>query len=96
MNTLDDLLAAIVGAPALPGARCRGRHHMFDPAAFGEDPAIVEARHTQALGLCAQCPALERCGEWLDSLPAKRQPLGVIAGQRRIPNPVGRPERSTQ
>ena len=32
MSQLDALLAAIGAAPVLPGARCRGRHHLFDEA----------------------------------------------------------------
>jgi hypothetical protein len=80
MSQLDAILEAVGAAPCLPGARCRGRHSLFDPAALGEDPDTVAARHAQALGLCSQCPSLARCEEWLYSLPPRRRPRGVIAG----------------
>jgi hypothetical protein len=38
MSQLADLLQAVGAAPCLPGARCRGRHALFDPAAACEDP----------------------------------------------------------
>jgi hypothetical protein len=85
MSQLDDILAAVGAAPALPGAKCRGRHHLFDPAVPGEDPDNVTARHAQALGLCSHCPALDKCRDWLDSLPPSRRPFGVIAGNVRQP-----------
>lgn len=83
-----NLVEAIAGAPSLPGARCRGRHHLFDLAGIGEQ---ADARHAQALGLCELCPAFNRCSEWLASLPESKRPLGVIAGQLRLSRPVGRP-----
>lgn len=85
MTALDDLLLAIAGAPTLPGARCSGRHHLFDPPTGGEDLAVVEARHAQALGLCERCPALASCRQWVDELPARKRPLGVVAGEIRHP-----------
>jgi hypothetical protein len=91
-DDLETLLASLAGAPAFPGARCRGKWRTFDPAAVREDPAVVEQRHAQALGLCQRCPSLTRCAEWLESLPPKRRPLGVIAGTINEPNPVGRPK----
>ncbi|BDB45391.1 hypothetical protein [Mycobacterium kiyosense] len=93
---LADLLDVIAGAPSLPGARCRGRHHLFDAAARGEHPDVVTQRHTQAVGLCQHCPALAHCGDWLQSLPARKRPDGVIAGQIRKPKPVGRPTANTE
>ena len=77
---LVDLLAALAGAPALPGARCRGRPHLFDPAGAAEAEASVADRHRQAVGLCAACPSLNRCAAWLASLPPTEQPPGVVAG----------------
>jgi hypothetical protein len=84
-SQLDDILAAVGAAPCLPGARCRGRHALFDPAAKDEDPDNVTARHTQALTLCTHCPSLTRCKAWLDGLPVSKRPFGVIAGTVRIP-----------
>jgi WhiB family redox-sensing transcriptional regulator len=80
MNQLDALLDAVGAAPCLPGARCRGRHTLFDPPAPGENPDTVASRHAQALGLCSRCPALSRCGDWLESLPPRKRPHGVVAG----------------
>lgn len=88
-TSFDALIAAIAGAPTLVGARCRGRSHLFDGAARGEDPETVVERHTQAVGLCQLCPALERCQEWVDGLPRSRRPEGVVAG--RIPKPKQEP-----
>jgi WhiB family redox-sensing transcriptional regulator len=95
MTPLDELLSSLIGAPHLPGARCRGRPHLFDPAGAGENATTVEQRHAQALGLCQRCPALDLCAEWLDSLPRQKKPEGVIAGRLRIPNQVGRPKGTT-
>ncbi|MDQ1304720.1 MAG: WhiB family transcriptional regulator, redox-sensing transcriptional regulator [Actinomycetota bacterium] len=80
MTAIGSLFAAI-GTPALPGARCRGRSHLFDDAAQGEPADTVEARHRQAIGLCQRCPALEQCGSWLDSLKPSQRPAGVVAGR---------------
>ncbi len=89
MSQLDALLDAIGAAPVLPGARCRGRHHLFDEAGRGEDSDTVEQRHTQALGLCHHCPARDRCETWFDSLPQTpppgrrcRRPNQLCAGAR--------------
>jgi len=53
---IDAILAAVGAAPALPGAKCKNRSSLFDPAAKGEDPETVSQRHAQALGLCEHCP----------------------------------------
>jgi WhiB family redox-sensing transcriptional regulator len=80
MIQLDTLLMTIAGAPALPGARCRGRHHLFDEQNGSESSETAAARHRQALGLCQHCPALTACRAWLDTLPARKRPQGVVAG----------------
>lgn len=92
--TWHDLAAAIGVAPSLPGARCRGKPHLFDAAGTHEPAATVAQRHQQALGLCDRCPALEPCRQWLDGLPKGRRPEGVVAGIVNHPKPVGRPKRS--
>ena len=86
---LETLLLALAGAPSLPGARCRGRWHLFDEAAQGEPTEVVEQRHAQALGLCRICPALASCETWYASLPARKRPPGVVAGTINT-KPVGR------
>lgn len=80
-DQLTDLLLALAGAPALPGARCRGKAHLFDEAAHGEAAETVEQRHAQALALCRSCTALASCSSWFESLPRTKQPTGVIAGK---------------
>lgn len=96
MSQLGTLLAAVGVAPALPGARCRGRHHLFDEQGKNETPEAAAERHTQALGLCRLCPSLAGCTTWFDTLPASRRPKGVVAGQLNIPNPPGRPTGTTK
>lgn len=87
---LETLLLALAGAPSLPGAKCRGRSHLFDEAAPGEASEITDRRHQQALGLCRICPALASCTQWYAALPARKRPPGVVAGTIN-PKPVGRP-----
>ncbi len=89
-----DFAAALAGAPSLPGARCRHRSALFDAAEAHEPTEIVTQRHAQAISLCAGCPSLGPCREWLDGLPKGRRPHGVVAGIVNHPKPVGRPKRS--
>ncbi len=98
VSALDTLLLALAGAPSLPGARCRGKPHLFD----GSDGPDGE-RTRQAAQLCRGCPALARCRAWADEQP-DRDLNGVIGGRlytyaahaslRRRPNgiEVGRGE----
>ncbi len=81
-DEFQSLLSAAAGVPVLPGARCRGRHHLFDPATADEPEPVTEARHHQAVRICQSCPALDACGSWVDSLPASKRPPGVIAGRK--------------
>lgn len=99
MTVLSSLLDELAVAPSLPGARCAGRHELYDATAEGSTngpagAAEVAAARTQALRLCAGCPELAPCGAWLDTLRPKDRPLGVVAGRlitsrapRRNPNP---------
>jgi len=78
------LSAVLAGVPSLPGAKCRGRGHLFDAPAKGELTETTAARHQQALQLCRTCPALGSCTTWYErqALQALRQrPSGVIAGR---------------
>jgi hypothetical protein len=86
VSALDELLSALAGVPAMPGALCRGQWAIFDEA---NDPGAIEA----AIEICNLCPEMSRCGEWLDSLPQRQRPQGVVAGALR-PLPVGRPRKS--
>ncbi|TVX95898.1 hypothetical protein FPV58_26675 [Mycolicibacterium porcinum] len=94
MSQLDTLLAAVGAAPALPGARCRGRHHLFDEQGTHETTETTEQRHQQALGLCQHCTALASCQTWFDTLTPSKRPPGVIAG-RIIQPKTGRPPKAT-
>lgn len=93
---LADLLLSLAGSPALPGARCRGKYDLFDEAQPDEAAHVVEQRHRQAAGLCQRCPSLDRCAEWLDSLPPRQRPPGVTAGRvRAAPPGRGRPRKAS-
>ncbi|WP_256983863.1 WhiB family transcriptional regulator [Rhodococcus sp. 06-221-2] len=65
--------------PDLPGALCRGRWHLFDPAGHGEVPESVTTRQAQAVALCSSCPALAQCHAWILTEP-RRLRQGVVAG----------------
>ena len=92
--TPADLFAALIGAPALPGARCRGRHHLFDEPSADEPADVAAQRHKQALGLCRDCPALASCEQWFDGLTPSKRPPGVVAGRVHRVNAVGRPRKT--
>jgi WhiB family redox-sensing transcriptional regulator len=94
VSDFDILLAAIAGAPALVGARCRGKAHLFDGAQPGEKPEVVAQRHNQALGFCGRCEAAERCRDYFNGLPRRKRPTGVVAGQVHQPARPGRPRKA--
>lgn len=91
--TPADMFALIGTVPALPGARCRHRSHLFDPPEGRETAETVAARQAQALALCGGCPSLRRCREWFATLTPSRRPTGVIAGRIHQPPPPGRPKK---
>jgi len=81
VSDLLGVFGSLLNTPLLPGARCRGRHHLFDEPASSELPESVDARQFQAVGLClSSCEALGACREWFDSLPPSQKPPGVVAG----------------
>jgi WhiB family redox-sensing transcriptional regulator len=85
------------GIPRLPGARCRGRHELFDPPLPGP-PEPIWRRQAEALAECRRCPALAACRAWFDELPPRRRPEGVIAGQIHpapTPSRRGRPRKAS-
>jgi Transcription factor WhiB len=82
---LDALLGALAGIPKLHGARCVGRgpelFDLRDPS--DADRAEVEER---AVAIClTECEAYSQCRDWIQSLPARRRPTGVVAGVVRRP-----------
>jgi hypothetical protein len=89
VTTLDDLLSTLKGAPALPNASCRDRTDLFDRTIASEagrvTSEILQARK-DALSVCAGCPELEPCRRYLDALPPRHRPRGVVAG-RTIESP---------
>jgi hypothetical protein len=92
VTNIESLLGAVLGVPALPGAKCRGRSHVFNEAEPGESREVVEQRHTQAKLICSGCPALTPCRDWVNSLtPPARRPSGIVAGRLiKTPKP-GKP-----
>ncbi|MCV7141404.1 hypothetical protein H7J76_19795 [Mycolicibacterium fortuitum] len=74
-------MADLFTTPELPGALCRGRWALFDPADRDDDHQVVERLHTEAVALCSRCPALAACQSWLESLPAHKRPTGIVAGR---------------
>lgn len=34
-----------------------------------------------AVDCCASCILLDECGDWLDTLPKNRRPIGIVAGR---------------
>jgi hypothetical protein len=63
--------------PNLPRAACVGHPELFD--------VTDEALAGDALAVCQRCRELPRCRAWLDSLPRKQWPSGVVAGEVRRP-----------
>ncbi|HPX38596.1 MAG TPA: hypothetical protein PLH92_17215 [Mycobacterium sp.] len=94
-DTWEGLLDALAAAPVFPGAKCRGKPHLFDEAGPDEPPEVVQARQGQALGLCHRCPSLTRCETWFNSLPPRKRPGGVIAGQVHHWHTTTRPKETT-
>lgn len=88
----SQLLLLLAGAPSLPGARCRGRSHLFDASETDGPKAAAAERYAQALGLCEHCPSLEPCSDWFDSLRPSQRPEGVIAGRLNVHSVGGRPK----
>jgi hypothetical protein len=77
-HALFDALGAI---PRLPGARCAGRHELFDP----RDPSDPDCEGVEAAAIaeCELCNALHSCRAWVESLPVSLRPTGVVAGRRQ-------------
>ena len=88
---LEVWTALLAGAADLPGAACRGRAEDFDADIDGEDHDAREARIARAVATCRHCPALAACQSWLESLPRRRWPTGVVAGQIVEATPGGKP-----
>ena len=69
-----DLIPEIArDAAHLPGALCRGESPLFDRATDDDRVAAAE--------ICSRCVELSGCRLWVESLPVRRRPCGVVAGQ---------------
>ena len=67
------LTAAIVDkAPALPGAACVGKEQLFDPPHGRESTQSFEARKKRARQVCAGCPVVDSCAEWVGTIGRAR------------------------
>lgn len=79
-----DLIAAIAAhVPPLPGAACRKHVALFDAAVgegWGFPPVAVREAREAARAVCAQCPCLAPCAEWVRGLPVPLRPRGVVGG----------------
>lgn len=69
----------------LLGARCIGATDLFEAtiATHGMSTTTDELKQarTDALNLCAACPALDPCRAWLDQQRPTQRPRGVVAGR---------------
>lgn len=92
--SVQSLFDAVGLAPSLPGAKCRGRHHLFDPPETDTNAEDALYAEQAALKICSWCPALARCADWYESLPKSKRPPGVVAGTVNRTAPRGRPRRS--
>ena len=80
--SFESLIATLAGAPALVGARCRGKGHLFDLATTGEAPEVVAARHKPGRWALSALPCTGAVPDMVDGLPRSKRPEGVIAGRR--------------
>jgi hypothetical protein len=70
------LLDVVTAMPDMPNAGCRDEWSTFDAAPYDKNAQLA------ALNICARCPHLAPCRQWVDTLnPADLQPHAVVAGQ---------------
>lgn len=82
---IPDLLTGLVD-PRLSGARCAGKHPLFDAEIDGETAEDRSDRLTWARQQCARCPVVSACRT---AGLEQEHPLGVWAG--RVHGQPGRP-----
>lgn len=82
INLLCEILR---GAPRLAGAACRDHRDLFDAAQAngrGHSARRLADARAAAIRVCSErCPAFDQCAAWLDTLPRRQRPSGVVAGQ---------------
>lgn len=84
MTTFDAIVGSLGHIPDLPGARCRGRHELFDATIAGTRdtrPDDLQYARAAAVRLCQACPALDACRAWFTALRPDERPHGVVAGR---------------
>ena len=72
------LFAELAAVPRLHGAACAHDdvRELFDRVGRPGQRTAANA----ALALCAGCPVLAACREWIEGLPADERPSGVVGG----------------
>ena len=78
MSAINGVLDAIAAAPDLRRGRCVGQWEVWDS---WDDVGLVE----YAIAGCQSCAELQKCRDYVESLPARHRPHGVIAGVCRRP-----------
>ncbi|WP_338892557.1 WhiB family transcriptional regulator [Rhodococcus sovatensis] len=71
-------------SPRIPDpsrAACVGQWQLFDPPGEDELRKHVQERWNRAVAVCAGCPVIDQCREYVDELPG-RLVYGVFAGTR--------------
>ena len=85
--TWAGLAAALSAVPKLDGAACWGRWDLFDPEAdreHGQQSEDPHDRHQLAVSIClTECPCLDACRSYVESLRPSQRPIGAIAGSVR-------------
>ena len=79
-GTVAILAAILAGSPRLLDAGCRQHVGLFDRAADGDRQAAQEA-----ISVCARCPVIDRCAQWIAEAHPRRPPPGVWAGTHQPP-----------
>jgi hypothetical protein len=74
-------LLTALSVPTLTGAKCKGKHTIFDPPERGGVSRSQVMNQERALRMCRRCPCLAECRRFYDSLPARQRPTGVVAGR---------------
>lgn len=75
-DQLANLLGAAAAVPRMPDAACRAQTRMADL-----DVGSSRERIDAGIETCLGCTQLQRCGDWLDRLPADQRPRGVVAAR---------------
>ncbi|WP_277371061.1 WhiB family transcriptional regulator [Rhodococcus rhodochrous] len=74
----------------LTGARCAGRHPLFDAELEFETPEARTSRLSWAAGQCRQCPVASACQT---AATEQEHPLGIW--NARVYGQPGRPQKGT-